>query len=264
MSIHVRFARLLVGLAALSLAGCASFGRVEILEARTGERVVRVRSTQSFDDLALAIFGDASRGRELAALARMPYERPVPRGTVLVVPGAGPAKLREADALYQQGVAAAATKDYVEAARLFRECLKRDPDRIEAAYNLGLALAENGELREATTVLEEVVRARPDHAESRYGLGSVLHVRKEYARALSEFEAAYEADPSMAKAAYAAARTLEDLEDPAAARAAWKRFLERFPHDRLARDAANRLAALEGEASEKGSTKKPKSGSPPR
>lgn len=242
----VRFAATLAvaaGLAGLA-AGCATFGGVEILEAQTGERIVRVRSAMPFDRLAEEIWGDAARGAELARLARLPYERPVPRGTVLVVPGAGPANLRESDRLYEEGMAAAAAKDYSAAVDAFRACLKRTPDRIDAQLNLGLALAETGELDDAIARLEDVVRARPRHAESRYALGTVLHKRKSHGRALSEFEAAFEADPGLAKAAFAAARTLEDLGDEAAARAAWQRFLDRFPKDRLAGEASRRLSAL--------------------
>lgn len=241
-----RVARLtaaLAGAAALASA-CATFGGVEVLEAQTGERIVRVRSAMPFDRLAEEVWGDASRGEELARLARLPYERPVPRGTVLVVPGAGPANLRDSDRLYEEGMAAAAAKDYDAAVDAFRACLKRTPERLDAKLNLGLALAETGKLGDATGILEDVVRARPRHAESRYALGSVLHKRKAYGRALSEFEAAFEADPGLAKAAFAAARTLEDLGDVAAARAAWQRFLDRFPKDRLSGEASRRLSAL--------------------
>lgn len=238
-----RLVAALAGAAALASA-CATFGGVEILEAQTGERIVRVRSAMPFDRLAEEVWGDAGRGEELARLARLPYERPVPRGTVLVVPGAGPTNLRESDRLYEEGMAAAAAKDYDAAVDAFRACLKRTPDRLDAKLNLGLALAEAGDSAEATGVLEDVVRARPRHAESRYALGSVLHKRKSYGRALSEFEAAFEADPGLAKAAFAAARTLEDLGDEAAARAAWQRFLDRFPKDRLSGEASRRLSAL--------------------
>ena len=239
-----RLAGVLLGLG-LSVAACAGLGRVDVQEARTGERVVRVKSTMTFDQLAKEIWGDGLRGPELARLARLPYERPVPKGTLLVVPGAGPATVREADRFYDEGVTAASTKDYEAAVAAFQACLKRAPDRVDAKYNLGLAQAELGQLDEAVAALEDVVRIRPDHAESRYALGSVLHKRKSYDRALSEFETALEKDPGLAKAAFAAARTLEDLGDDAAARAAWERFLDRFPHDRLAGAAANRLTALQ-------------------
>ena len=241
---QIRSAAVLVGIG-LGVAACAGLGKVEVKEARTGERVVRVKSTMTFDQLAMEVWGDGLRGPELARLARLPYERPVPKGTLLVVPGAGPAGMREADKLYDEGVTAASTKDYEAAVAAFRACLKRTPDRVDAKYNLGLSLAELGQLDEAVAMLEDVVRVRPDHAESRYALGSVLHKRKSYDRALSEFETALEKDPGLAKAAFAAARTLEDLKDDAAARAAWERFLDRFPHDRLAGAAANRLAALQ-------------------
>lgn len=234
-------------------AGCASMGGVEMREAQSGERIVRVRTSMSFDRLAEEVWGDKSRGPELARLANLPYAEPVPKGTLLVVPGAGPVALREADKLYEEGLAAAATKDYGAAVTAFRACLKRTPDRVDAKYNLGLALAEMGRLNDSVAVLEDVVRVRPHHAESRYAFGSVLHKRKSYDRALSEFEAALEEDPAMAKAAFASARTLEDLGDKVAARAAWQRFLDQFPRDRLAADAARRLTALdEGKRGAKG------------
>ena len=251
---RLRFAGILVGLA-LGVAACAGLGKVDVQEAQTGERIVRVKSTMTFDQLAMEVWGDGLRGPELARLAHLPYERPVPRGTLLVVPGAGPANVREADRRYAEGVTAASTKDYAAAVAAFRACLKRAPDRVDAKYNLGLSLAELGKLDEAVAELEDVVRIRPDHAESRYALGSVLHKRKSYDRALSEFKTALEKDPSLAKAAFGAARALEDLKDDVAAEAAWKRFLDRFPHDRLAGAAANRLSALQGKGGAKAKTK---------
>lgn len=229
----------------LTLASCASFRRVEVVESDNGERTVRVLATQSFDELSREIWGDESRGRELAELADLPYDRPVPRGTVLVVPGAGSTSQREADRLYDEGMAAAAAKDYSHAVRSFRDCLARDRTRVDARVSLGLVMAEAGQLESATTILEDVAAEHPQRAETRYALGSVLRARKSYGRALSEFEAALEADPGHAKAAYAAARTLEDLKDVPGARGAWERFLERFPRDPLAAEASRRLSALE-------------------
>ncbi|MFN8177874.1 MAG: tetratricopeptide repeat protein [bacterium] len=245
-----RTASLLIFAAACFVAqGCASTGGVEIVEARTGEEVVRVRSSCSFDELAKEVWGDERRGQELAVLAHLPYDRPVPRGTVLVLPSTtGPAptaaNARQADARFRDGLAAAKSGAYSRAAAQFREALALDPGRIEVRFNLGLALLEIGELSESTTILEEVARLRPKHAESRYALGAVLRKRRAYQRALEEFEATLEIEPGHRNAAFARARTLEDLGAIDRAEDAWKRFLDRFPHDPLAKEASRRLAAL--------------------
>jgi tetratricopeptide (TPR) repeat protein len=227
------------------LASCASLRKVEVVESETGERTVRVRATQSFDQLAREIWGDETRGRELADLAQLPYDRPVPAGTVLVVPGAGSVSKREADRLYDEAVVAATAKDYGEAVRKFRACLARDPGRVDARIRLGLVMADAGDPEAATTLLADVAEEHPRSAEAHYALGSVFRRRKSFGRALSEFETALDADPLHAKAAYAAARTLEDMKDVPGARALWERFLDRFPKDPLAADAQRRLSALE-------------------
>jgi tetratricopeptide (TPR) repeat protein len=254
-------ARLLAVAVACTVAqGCASMRSAEVVRASTGEEVLRVRSTCTFDQLAKEVWGDERRGRELAALARLPYDRPVPRGTVLVLsptsaPPAGVDSARHADQEFREGLAAAKSGGYARAAAHFREARALDPDRVEIRFNLGLALLETGEVTEATTLLEGVVKERPQHAESHYALGAVLRKRRAYERALEEFQTTLDLDPSHRKAAYAEARTLEDMGDTARAADAWRSFLRRFPNDPLAPDARRRLAALTDDA--------PPAGDPP-
>ena len=237
---------------ALALASCASFRKVEVGESESGERTVRVLADQSFDQLAQEVWGDATRGRELAEIAQLPYDQPVPRGTVLVVPGAGSTSQRDADRLYDEGMAAAASKDYSHAVKSLRACLELDPHRVDARVSLGVVMGDAGELEAATTILEDVAAEHPKRADARYALGSVLRMRKSYSRALSEFESALEADPGHSKAAFASARTLEDMKDLPGARALYERFLDRFPRDPMAAEASRRLAALTSDRRDSG------------
>jgi tetratricopeptide (TPR) repeat protein len=245
---RARTAALVFAGTCLLAAGCATTG-VEVMQARTGEQVVRVRSSCTPADLAKQVWGDPQRGAEIAALARLPADQPVPRGTVIVLPGTGSAAMEtdytgRADNHFRDGLAAAKTGSYGQAAAHFREALLLDPQRVEVRFNLGLALMGDGQLSEATPVLEEVARQRPKHAESRYALGALLRKRRMFDRALGEFDATLAIDPDHRKAAYARARTLEDMGQNAKAEEAWKRFLGRFPRDPLAPEANRRLAAL--------------------
>src|SRR5262249_25254917 len=151
-----------IGLA-LASAGCASTGGggIQVEMARTGEQVVHVNSSCSFDDVARRVWGNEQRGREIAAMARLPYDQPVPRGTLLALPPADPETVAKdtqatADTRFRAGVAAAKNGSNAEAIARFREALLLDPQRVDIRFNLGLALLEDGQLTEATPILEEV------------------------------------------------------------------------------------------------------------
>jgi len=243
--------RLAAVMAALVLAGCAMGGPpLDIDLARTGETVVRLRASQGFDELAAAVYGDSTLGPALAELAHLPYDEPLGRGEILILPAREDMEVRlqmarTADIRFADGLAAADKGAYRQAADLFREALAAAPHRLDVRYNLGLALLKAGEAAEATPILEEVARLRPDHADSRYAFGSALRQRRAWDRALAEFEAARRADPHHAPTAYAIARTLEDRGDRDEAEKAYRSFLRRFPDDPLTATAAARLKALE-------------------
>lgn len=235
---------------ALLLSGCATLSPLQIDTARTGETVVRVRSSRSFDDLAESVYGNPSLGPALAELAGLPYDDPIPRGELLILPPAEElqdrlALVRTAESAFAEGLAAVDRGAYRAAADRFRVALDAAPHRAEIRYNLGLALLRAGDATAATPVLEEAARLRPDHADSRYAFGSALRQRRAYDRALTEFRAAARLDPDHAAAAYAIARTMEDEGELADAKRAYRAFLVRFGNHELARGAEARLEALE-------------------
>lgn len=237
-------------IALLLFSGCATFPPLQIDTARTGETVVRVRSSRSFDDVAETVYGDPSFGPALAELAGLPYDDPIPRGELLILPPAEElqdrlALVRTAEAAFAEGLAAVDRGAYRAAADRFRAALDAAPHRADIRYNLGLALLKAGDPAAATPVLEEAARLRPDHADSRYAFGSVLRQRRAYDRALAEFRAAAGLDPDHAAAAYAIARTLEDEGELPDAKRAYRAFLLRFGNHELARGAQARLEALE-------------------
>jgi Flp pilus assembly protein TadD len=238
-------------MAAASLTGCATVSGPPIERTSTGEIIVRVRSSTSFDDLADHVYGDPSLGRSVARVAHLPYDDGAKAGMVLVLPIKEVLEKRltvatDSDRSFEQGLAAADAGSYRVAADHFREALSRSPGRMDVRYNLGLALMQAGELTEATEILESVARARPEDADSRYAFGSLLRKRNAQKRALGEFEAACRLDPKHANAAYARARTLEDLGREEEAEQAWVQFLESFPKDPMADSARRSLAELRG------------------
>lgn len=239
-----------VGAVCLVLSGCASLSPVRIETAQTGETVVRTLSSQSFDELAEAVYGDETLGPALAEFAHLPYRDGIGRGQLLVLPVRAEveAKLRvvrTADALFDDGLRAADRGAYRQAAEHFRRALAAAPQSIEVRYNLGLALLASGEPEAATPVLEEVAQRRPGHADSRYAFGKVLRERRAWDRATAEFKAAMRLDGDHAEAAYALARTHEDRGDADRAIDAFRSFIRRFPDDALTPLARSRLAVLE-------------------
>jgi tetratricopeptide (TPR) repeat protein len=247
-----RLAALVVAAAAsVAGAGCATVSGPPVERSSTGEIIVRLRSSATFDEIAKSAYGDPDLGPVVAQLTHRPYEERVPAGTVLVLPIREVLEQRvtvatDSDKSFELGLAAADAGSYRTAAEHFREALSRSPGRLDVRYNLGLALMHAGDLTEATEILESVARARPDDAESRYAFGSLLRKRNAHKRALGEFEAACRLDPRHAKAAFARARTLEDLDRKDQAAEAWARFLEDFPRDPLADTARRSLSELRG------------------
>ncbi|NNE43405.1 MAG: tetratricopeptide repeat protein [Gemmatimonadetes bacterium] len=231
-----------LALAGLVAGGCATFSGAHVQEARTGEIVVRMTAPMTFDEIAERTYGDATLGRTVARVARLPYDKKVARGTVLVLPTRDRlrselAVTEKADSHYDRGLAAVDRGNFRQAAESFRRALETAPDRADIRYNLGLALMQAGELADATAELERVAAARPGDADSRYAFGSVLRRRHAHARALKEFDAALRADSGHAAAAYARARTLADLGREDDATDAWDDFLRRFPDHSLAASA---------------------------
>lgn len=226
--------------------------------------MVRVVSSQTFDELAQAVYGDASLGPAIAELTNLTYADGLSRGEILVLPVRQELDervrlARQADDRFAKGLDAVDRGAFQAAAGHFRAALDVAPQRLDVRYNYGLALMKGGDAVAATAVLEEVARLRPKHADSRYAFGSVLRQRRAWDRAIREFEAAVDLDRKHAPAAYALARTWEDRGDPDRARRAYSRFLARFPEDALAKSARDRMNSLpaatsDSSASPSGST----------
>lgn len=230
-------------------AGCAVVGGPRVRESAGGEYVVEVRAGTAPRDLAEQVYGDPGLAPAVAAIANVPEDGEVPRGTLLVLPRREDleervAREHEAEALYRQGLEAADAGSFRVAADHFRAALRLKPQRTDILHNLGLALVRSGEFGEATQVLEESARLRPEDPETRYAFGSVLRQRGAYERALGEFEVVLKLEPDHSSAAFARARTLGDLGRDDDAERAWEDYLHRFPDDPWTARARESLEAL--------------------
>ena len=87
-----------------------------------------------------------------------------------------------------------------EAARLFEEALRINPEFAEAHYNYGTLLARSGRADEAIRHLRDAVRLGPAHADARVNLGIALSGRGDRDDAERLFHEALEIDPAHAKA----------------------------------------------------------------
>ena len=87
-----------------------------------------------------------------------------------------------------------AEKQFDEAARLFQEILKTEPDNPEARTGLAAAMIESGKAPEAIAQLEGLVKDQPRRSDLRSQL-AMLYLASEPQKALEHYKAAAQIDP---------------------------------------------------------------------
>jgi tetratricopeptide (TPR) repeat protein len=234
----------------LRAGGCATLPKTDITTADDGNLVVDVQEEQSVLALAVSVYDDRHLARPLAEAADLPYDEPVPAGTVLTLPPKRVLKDRlsaakKADKLFGKGEDALRKGKYDEAVERYRAALALRPERTDARRQLGKALLRTGELDESYRLLAEAAQRDPDDADTRHALGVVLRRRGDLEAALVELNAAVELDETLARAAYDRARTLHDLGRFDEARRAYQTFLYAFPSDPWVEDARHALEELD-------------------
>lgn len=105
-----------------------------------------------------------------------------------------------------------------EAARLYQDCLARDPALLPALYYGGLLAMQRGRFREAIGLLTRLTRHDPSRAEAWYQLGLAQAKAGDTAAARRGYEQALTCDPRCAPAANNLGLLLQATGDAAGAR----------------------------------------------
>ncbi len=100
-----------------------------------------------------------------------------------------------------RGIAKIDSREYDDAAAIFREVLKTNPDDAQAMQLLGIALNRKGSLQDAESNLKVVANRQYDLARTNYELGVVYYKQGKYSAAREHFKKAEQnmPDPSLSR-----------------------------------------------------------------
>jgi tetratricopeptide (TPR) repeat protein len=99
-----------------------------------------------------------------------------------------------------RGIRALNSKDWPQAAALFRKGLELAPNSAALRHRLGTALYMMGDAHAAEKEFEQVVRRSPDYFLAQYSLGVLLQDNGRHAEAIERFSAALQARASYTEA----------------------------------------------------------------
>jgi len=116
-----------------------------------------------------------------------------------------------AEELYTQGRAAYNDGRYAEAADLFAEVVRLEPDNEDAYVFLGLALRRLGQLEDAVAAYQSAIDLDPSYAIAYINLGVALRRLGQLEDAVAAFQSAIDLDPDYAIAYYNLGIALRDL-----------------------------------------------------
>jgi tetratricopeptide (TPR) repeat protein len=133
---------------------------------------------------------------------------------------------QDADAAFEEALAAGEGEDWESAERLYRLVMKLDPEETAAPFNLANIFCAQNKSVEAEALYREAVARDPEYAEAWYNLGGLLEEQRRIPEALRCLERAIKADPNYADAAFNLALLLQRQDRLSEAAARWKRYLE--------------------------------------
>ena len=147
-----------------------------------------------------------------AAVPQAPAPPPAAKGSsgspfwqpplAVAAPGLAPqspvseAKRKEAEALFERGLAALQKGDRREAERYYQKALEADPGRPEVLNNLGVLYLEQERFDKAQKVLEQAVARAPSYGRAHLNLAGAFWGQNRKDEAISEAKESVALDPS--------------------------------------------------------------------
>jgi tetratricopeptide (TPR) repeat protein len=133
---------------------------------------------------------------------------------------------RDAEAVFEEALAAEEEEDWERAERLYRLVIKLDPEDAAAPFNLANIFRVRSKPIEAETLYKGAVARDPAFAEAWYNLGGLFEDQRRIPEAIQCLECAIKADPSYADAVFNLALLLQRQERLKEAVAQWQRYLD--------------------------------------
>ena len=130
--------------------------------------------------------------------------------------------------------------DWEACLRLNKEIYALDPQFVEAYTSAAWLLWSDDRDKEAVEVYQEGIAANPDSADLYFDYGFFLRNRKKFDEAIAMFRKANEHNATKAQQ-HMLPNTLEEAGRKAEALKEWRKLLERFPEDAVARGKIARL-----------------------
>ena len=112
----------------------------------------------------------------------------------------GPGLTQTIDQLFEQGNAAQASGQYLEAERIFRQVISQSPQDAKAYYNLGNALYAQNKLDEAINAYNQAIALNPQDAKAYNNLGNALADQNKLDEAINAYNQAIALNPQYATA----------------------------------------------------------------
>jgi tetratricopeptide (TPR) repeat protein len=132
----------------------------------------------------------------------------------------------DADAAFEEALAAEQDEDWEKAERLYRLVMKLDPEEAAAPFNLANIFCAQNKPIEAELLYREAVVRDPGFAEAWYNLGGLLEEQRRIEEAVRCLHHAIKASPEYADAVFNLALLLQRQEMLSEAAAQWKRYLD--------------------------------------
>jgi Tfp pilus assembly protein PilF len=130
--------------------------------------------------------------------------------------------------------------DWEACLRLNKEIVALDPQFVDAWTSAAWVLWSNDRDKEAVEVYKEGIEANPDSPDLYFDYGFFLRNRKRFDEAIPMFRKACEKGATKAQQ-HMFPNTLEEAGRKAEALKEWRKLLERFPEDAVAKGKIGRL-----------------------
>ncbi|MGH6727021.1 MAG: tetratricopeptide repeat protein [Pseudolabrys sp.] len=129
------------------------------------------------------------------------------------------------DAKFRQGVRLHQNAKYAEAARVYQDLLRQDPNHFDALHLLGVIALQTGKFLQSVELLTKALKLNPATATAFSNLGSALIALHNYVEALQCFDNAIAIQPEFSEAHSNRAAALMGLKRPAEALASCDRAI---------------------------------------
>ena len=142
--------------------------------------------------------------------------------------------INEKNLILTRAKSAVLSRDFVTAARLYKQLLKTDPSNVEYLRELGSIYVKNGEDAKAIPYYEQIITFYPHHVESMNSLGAIYRRLKRYEDSINILQKALDEDRQTGSVNYNLGFTYKEMGNYDDAIEAFEIVINENPSDVLA------------------------------